>query len=97
MDDEYMYTLNKVDESFFTWFVIRVMMLKRIKGITHLAGEPIRDTLTTMPTSAKNNEAYIKDACEIENTTVSRDKGGAVHTSSWSHVPNQVSSHSVYA
>jgi len=30
-----MYTLDKVDVNFFTWFVIRVLMLKRIKGLTH--------------------------------------------------------------
>jgi len=30
-----MYTLDKVNVNFVTWFVIRVMMLKRIKAITH--------------------------------------------------------------
>ena len=48
-----------------------------------------------MPTLAKNNEAYIKDVGQIENTTILRDKGAAAHTSRWSHVPNQVSSQSV--
>ena len=62
---------------------------------TPLTGEPIRDTLILVPTSAKNNEAYIKAAGQIKNTTVLRDKGGAAHTSRWSHVPNQVSSQSV--
>ncbi|KAJ8433077.1 hypothetical protein Cgig2_015440 [Carnegiea gigantea] len=45
---------------------------------TSLAGEPIRDTLTTTPTLAKNNKAYIKDA------------GVAAHTSRSSHVLNQL-------
>ncbi|KAJ8438347.1 hypothetical protein Cgig2_015274 [Carnegiea gigantea] len=52
---------------------------------TPLAGEPMRDTLILVPTSAKNNEAYIKGAAQIENTTVLRDKGGAAHTSSQIH------------
>ncbi|KAJ8420495.1 hypothetical protein Cgig2_027867 [Carnegiea gigantea] len=64
---------------------------------TSLTGEPIRDTSIPVPTLAKNNEAYIKDADRIENSTVLRDEGGAAHTSRWSHVPNQVSSHSVCA
>ena len=48
-----------------------------------------------MNTLAKNNEVYIKDASQIENITVLRDKGGAAHTSRSPHVLNQVSSHSV--
>ncbi|KAJ8424710.1 hypothetical protein Cgig2_025459 [Carnegiea gigantea] len=56
---------------------------------TPLASEPLRDTSITTPTSAKNNEAYIKDVGQIENTTILRDKGGAAHTFRWSHVPNQ--------
>ncbi|KAJ8435657.1 hypothetical protein Cgig2_015662 [Carnegiea gigantea] len=62
---------------------------------TPSAGKPKRDTLTTMPILAKNNEAYIKGASQIDNTTVLRDKGGAAHTSTLSHALNQVSSHSV--
>ncbi|KAJ8434224.1 hypothetical protein Cgig2_005903 [Carnegiea gigantea] len=50
---------------------------------TPLVGEPIRDNLTTMPTLAKNNEAYIKDA------------GGASPTLRFPHVLNQVGSHSM--
>ncbi|KAJ8435525.1 hypothetical protein Cgig2_014444 [Carnegiea gigantea] len=45
---------------------------------TPLAGEPIRDTLIIMPTLAKNNGAYIKDAGQIENTTVLRDKSNSL-------------------
>ncbi|KAJ8429242.1 hypothetical protein Cgig2_026278 [Carnegiea gigantea] len=56
---------------------------------TPLVGEPIRDSLTAMPTLAKNNEVYIKDASQIENTTVLRYKGGAAHTSRSPHVLNQ--------
>ncbi|KAJ8426168.1 hypothetical protein Cgig2_003189 [Carnegiea gigantea] len=62
---------------------------------TPLVGEPIRDTLTTTHTLAKDNEVYIKDACQIENTTVLTDKGGAAHTSRFPHLLNQLSSHSV--
>ncbi|KAJ8435632.1 hypothetical protein Cgig2_000298 [Carnegiea gigantea] len=56
---------------------------------TSLDGEPIRDTFTTMPTLAKNNEVYNKNTGQIKNTTVLRDKGGAAHSSRRSHVLNQ--------
>ncbi|KAJ8427893.1 hypothetical protein Cgig2_008511 [Carnegiea gigantea] len=59
---------------------------------TPLVGEPIRDSLAATPTLAKNNEVYIKDAGQIENTTVLRDKGGAAHTSRSPHVLNQPNS-----
>ncbi|KAJ8425573.1 hypothetical protein Cgig2_013919 [Carnegiea gigantea] len=39
----------------------------------------------------QNNEVYIKDAGQIENTTVLRDKGEAAYTSRSPHVLNQVS------
>ncbi|KAJ8435545.1 hypothetical protein Cgig2_034116 [Carnegiea gigantea] len=57
---------------------------------TPLAGEHIRDTLATTPTLAKNNEVYIKDAGQIENSTVLRDKSRATHTSRLPHALNQV-------
>ncbi|KAJ8423241.1 hypothetical protein Cgig2_030094 [Carnegiea gigantea] len=56
---------------------------------TPLVAEPIRDSLAATPTLAKNNEVYIKDASQIENTTVLRDKGGVAHTSRSPHVLNQ--------
>ncbi|KAJ8428015.1 hypothetical protein Cgig2_014913 [Carnegiea gigantea] len=59
---------------------------------TPLVGEPIRDSLTATPILAKNNEEYIKDPSQIENTTVLRDKGGAAHTSRSPHVLNQPNS-----
>ncbi|KAJ8427761.1 hypothetical protein Cgig2_024305 [Carnegiea gigantea] len=59
---------------------------------TPLVGEPIRDSLEATPTLAKNNEVYIKDGGQIENTTVLRDKGGAAHTSRSPHVLNQPNS-----
>ncbi|KAJ8421982.1 hypothetical protein Cgig2_007560 [Carnegiea gigantea] len=62
---------------------------------TPLAGEHKRDTLATTPTLAKNNEVYIMDAGQIENSTVLRDKGEAAHTSRSPHVLYQVSSRSV--
>ncbi|KAJ8428929.1 hypothetical protein Cgig2_001020 [Carnegiea gigantea] len=58
---------------------------------TPLVGEIIRDSLTATATLAKNNEVYIKDTGQIENTTVLGDKGGAAHTSRSPHVLNQVS------
>ncbi|KAJ8424882.1 hypothetical protein Cgig2_017974 [Carnegiea gigantea] len=59
------------------------------KNNTPLVGEPIRDSLIATPTLAKNNEVYIKDAGQIENTIVLMDKGGASHTSRSPHVLNQ--------
>ncbi|KAJ8430159.1 hypothetical protein Cgig2_005521 [Carnegiea gigantea] len=56
---------------------------------TPLASEHIRNTLETMPTLAKNNEVPVKDACQIENPIVVRDKGGAAHTSRSPQVQNQ--------
>ncbi|KAJ8433973.1 hypothetical protein Cgig2_033771 [Carnegiea gigantea] len=48
---------------------------------TLLDGEHIRDILAIMPTLAKNNEAYIKDASQIKNSTILRDKARASHAS----------------
>ncbi|KAJ8438197.1 hypothetical protein Cgig2_001915 [Carnegiea gigantea] len=39
----------------------------------------------------ENREAYIKDTGQIENSTILRDNGGAIHTSRSLHVVNQVS------
>ncbi|KAJ8437811.1 hypothetical protein Cgig2_021353 [Carnegiea gigantea] len=58
---------------------------------TSSAGKHIRDNLITTPALAKNNEAYVEGACQIENSTILRDKGGATHTSRLPHVLNQVS------
>ncbi|KAJ8433720.1 hypothetical protein Cgig2_004349 [Carnegiea gigantea] len=63
---------------------------KNQRNNTPLVGEPIRDTLTTIPTLAKNNEAYIKAAGQIKNASVLRDKDGAAHTSRAPHVLNQL-------
>ncbi|KAJ8441791.1 hypothetical protein Cgig2_009037 [Carnegiea gigantea] len=62
------------------------------RNTTPLAGEPIRDTLTSMPTLAKNNEVYVKDVGQIKNTAILRGKGGAAHTSRPPYALNQANS-----
>ncbi|KAJ8426928.1 hypothetical protein Cgig2_006750 [Carnegiea gigantea] len=61
------------------------------KNNTPLAGKDIRYTPATMPTLAKNNEAYTKDAGQIQNFTALKNNGSAGHTSRSPYVVNQMS------
>jgi len=58
-----------------------------------LASEHTTDTLATAPKLCNHNETYIKEASQIENSTVLRDEGGVAPTSRSALVVNQVSWH----
>ncbi|KAJ8422326.1 hypothetical protein Cgig2_011618 [Carnegiea gigantea] len=65
------------------------LLLKEVRSLCQEGDDVEENQRNNTPLAAKNNEAYIKDISQIENSTVLRNKGGAAHASRSPHVSQQ--------